>query len=365
VPAAVPPPVLIAPGPDEVSFGRIAGRAAPGTKTIVVSVGRRVLTKKAVGLSRFDFTVELPRRDLTLRVTGVDAQGRRSSTVVGPVFGLPRAAKPRGPPRGSREDPQLARTIRGLAAGFSGTCGIYVQDLRSGAGAAWNARAAFPAASTLKVAIAVQVLIAHGGRPPPGSRVDQLLRRMLIPSDDKPANDLLAWLGGSTSGGSARVNATLRALGLWDTEMYGGYIVQQAWRPIPLRANEQPSFVGKRTTAWDFGRLLRYVHLAAEGKGLLARRFRGSFVPADARFLLYLIAHARPNWLGGYLPGGETAVLHKPGWIKRARHDGGLVYWRSGAFVAVVMTWNSRGVGVSSELLAARVARAALARLRR
>lgn len=364
MPAALPPPELIAPAPDEVSFGRVAGRAPRGTKIVRVGIGSRLLAEKPVGGSRFDFKVELPRRDVQLRVTAVDGQGRRSSTVVGPVFGLPSSAAPRGPPRRGHEDAALAGVIRELARGFPGICGIFVQDLRTGSGAAWNARAQFPAASTLKVAIAIQVLVAHRGRPRLGSQVDRLLRRMLVPSFDKPANELLTWLGGSTSGGSAKVNATLRALGLWDTEMYGGYIVPAARRPIPLHANEQPSFIGKRTTAWDFGRLLRYLHLAADGQGLLARRFRGSFVPADARFLLYLIAHARPNWLGRYLPGG-TGVVHKPGWITRARHDGGLVYSPRGAFVVVVMTWNGRGVGVSSEVLAGRVARAAYDHFRR
>jgi beta-lactamase class A len=362
--AELPPPVLVAPAPDEVSFGRIAGSVARGTQSLRVTIGDRVLATKKVGGTRFDFTVELPRRDVTVRITALDAQGRRSSTVVGPVFGLPSSARPRAPPRRGGEDPRLAEAIRGLARGFAGVCGIFVQDLSSGAGAAWNARAEFPAASTLKVAIAIQVLIAHRGRPAPGSRIDRSLRRMLIPSFDRPANELLTWLGGSTSGGSAKVNATLRALGLWDTEMYGGYIVPAARRPIPLEAIEQPRFVGKRTTAWDFGRLLRYLHLASDGKGLLARRFRGSLVPADARFLLYLIAHARPNWLGSYLP-GATATVHKPGWIKRARHDAGLVYLRDRAFVVVVLTWNSRGVGATSEVLAGRVARAAYDRFRR
>lgn len=365
MPAALPPPELIAPAPDEVSFGRVAGLVARGTQTLRVSVGSRLLAETKVGGSRFDFTVELPRRDIRLRVTAVDERGRRSSTVVGPVFGLPSSAMPRGPPRSGYEDAELAGTIRGLARRFRGTCGIFVQDLRTGMGAAWNARAEFPAASTLKVAIATQVLVAHRGRPPAGSRVDRLLRRMLVPSFDKPANELLTWLGGSTSGGAAKVNATLRALGLWDTEMYGGYIVPAARTPIPLRTNEQPSFVGKRTTAWDFGRLLRYLHAAADGRGLLAQRFRGSFVPADARFLLYLIAHARPNWLGRYLPGAATAVVHKPGWITRARHDAGIVYSQAGAFLVVVMTWNAGGVGASSEVLAGRVARAAYDRFRR
>ena len=33
------------------------------------------------------------------------------------------------------------------------------------------------------------------------------------------------------------------------------------------------------------------------------------------------------------------------------------MYWTGGAFVAVVMTWNSAGVGLASELLAGRVTR--------
>ena len=342
------------PAAHEVSFGRIAGRVAEGTKSIVVSVDGRIAATRELGRNRFDFTIELPRRVFRLTVTAVDDRGRRASTALSPVFGLPRAAEPRAPPRGY-EDARLARTIRNLARSFPGTCAIFVRDLRTGAGTAWNAQTAFPAASTLKVGIAIEVLRTHRGRPELGGRVDRLLRRMLIPSEDRPANELLVWLGGSTSAGAARVNAVFRALGMADTDMYGGYIVQAS----------RPSFVGKRTTASDFGRLLTYLHLAADGKGRLAQRFRGSFVPADARFLLFLLAHARPSWLGRNLTGENVAFVHKPGWITKARHDGGLAYAQSGAFVAVVLTWNAGGVGASSEVLAGRVARATFARFKR
>jgi Beta-lactamase enzyme family len=361
---ALPPPVLVTPSANEVSFGRFAGRVGPGTRIVVVSIDGRVAAKRDLRAGRrtFDFHVELPQRDVRLTMTAVAEGGRRASTSVAPVFGLPRAGSPRAPPRESYEDPRLARTIRALARAFPGTCAVFVQDLRTGAGAAWNARAQFPAASTLKVAIAIEVLRVLRERPAQGTWVDRLLRKMIVPSDDRAANDLLTWLGGSTSAGSARVNATFRALGLDDTDMYGGYIVPSR-TPIPLRRDAQPSFVGKRTTAWDFARLLRYVHLAAEGKGPLARR--GGFVPSEARFLLYLLAHAEPNWLGRDLGGDRVSILHKPAWITRARHDGGLGFWQGGAFVAVVMTWNSGGVGVSSEVLAGRVARAAVSRFRR
>jgi hypothetical protein len=353
------PPVLVTPRAFEVSFGRISGRVSPAATSLVVAVDGRVVARKELrGRRGFDFHVELPPRDVRVTVTAVFARGRRG-TSVGPVFGLPRSAEPRAPPRRGVEDARLARELRALAAGYGGTCAIFVQDLRSGRGAAWNARAEFPAASTLKVAIAVEVLRALRGPPPPGSRLDRMLRSMIVPSEDRPANDLLTWLGGSTSGGSAKVNATFRALGLADTNMYGGYIVPSA-EPIPLRTERQPGFVGKRTSAWDFARLLGYVHQAAAGRGKLARR--GGFVPSEARYLLYLLAHTRPGYLDRYLGGREVTILSKPGWITRVRHDGGLAFWSGGSFVAVVLTYDPRGAGVSEENLAGRVARAAFAR---
>lgn len=344
--------MLVAPSANEVSFGRVAGRAGRGTAVVVVSVNGRVVAKRDLHGDRttFDFHVALPPRDVRVTVIAVTAEGRRSSTTVEPVFGLPMSARPRAPPRG-HGDAKLGRTVRGLARRFSGLCGIFVRDLRTGRGALWNARAEFPAASTLKVAIAIEVLRVLRGKPQRGSTVDRLLRKMLVPSDDKAANALLVWLGGSTSGGSARVNALLRAVGLHDTDMYGGYEVQ----------GTGPSFVGKRTTAWDFGRLLLYLDLAVDGRGRLSERFRGSFVPADARFLLYLLTHAEPSWLAGELPRGQVAVAHKPGWNSRVRHDGGVIYARSGAFVVVVLTWG----GAAPERLAARVARAAFDRFNR
>jgi beta-lactamase family protein len=372
VPAALPTlspaasPVLLVPGPNEVSFGHLVGIVGPGTRRILVRVDGRLQADRAVGGHRFDFALALPRRDVTLTVTAVDRRGRRVSTVVGPVYGLPRTAAPRAPPLTGYEDTRLARTVSALVRAFPGTCAVFVQDLGTGAGAAWNARAHIPAASTLKVAIAVEVLRVHDGKPAPGTLLDRLLRRMLIDSDGEAANQLLVWLGGSTSGGSAHVNATMRALGLTDSEMYGGYEVTRSTsasrrKPIPLRLESEPSFVGKYTTAWDLGRLMRYLHFAAGGKALPPPHLRGTFVPAEARFLLFILARVKESGrLDRYLRGGGAAVLHKAGWITHARHDAGLVYWPGGAFVAVVMTWDARSAGTSSDVLAGRVARAAL-----
>jgi hypothetical protein len=54
--------------------------------------------------------------------------------------------------------------------------------------------------------------------------------------------------------------------------------------------------------------------------------------------------------------------MHKAGWLGTARHDNGLVVWPNGIFVAAVMTWNPSGAGTSSDVLAGKVARAALRR---
>jgi beta-lactamase class A len=275
------------------------------------------------------------------------------------VIGLPRSAAPRAV-RGTLDSP-LAQRVRGLAQAFPGSSALYLEDLVTGRGASWNARARFPAASTLKVAIAVEALRAHTGKPAPGSSLDRLLRRTLLDSDNDAANATEAAFGGGR-----RVDELLRGLGLADTWMAGGYLHGTPMLPpIPIRIESQPAFgCCKYTTAFDLARLLTYIHLAAGGKGPLIARYGASFTVSDARYLLYLLVHVPDRGkLGRYLAGGPYTLAHKAGWIVAARHDVGLVYWPGGVFVAAVMTYGA-GVGPDSDVLAGRAARAMLTRLR-
>ena len=57
-------------------------------------------------------------------------------------------------------------------------------------------------------------------------------------------------------------------------------------------------------------------------------------------------------------------VLHKAGWINVARHDNGIVLWQGGALVVTVMTYRPGGAGIASDVLAGKVASAALRRFR-
>jgi beta-lactamase class A len=363
--ASLRPPAIVAPAPREVSFGRVAGAVSPRAVEVVVKVDGVVKGALAPRGGRFRLFVALPPRDVRVRVVAIDRFGNRAGRSVAPVYGLPRAGTPTGH-RPSQEDRALARRVKALAREHPGIAAAYVQDLRSRVGAAWNARARFPAASTVKLAIAVEVLRTLRGKPARGSSLHGLLRRMLVNSSNRAANTLLGGLGGSTSTGAEEVNQTLRALGLHDSLMYGGYAVQTAAaRPIPVRVEEQPSFgVGKYTTAYDLARLHTLVHMAARSKGAL-RHLDGSFTSADARYLLWTLAHVVDRGkLDRYLP-ARLPVLHKAGWITNARHDAGIVYSREGAFVAVVMTWNAGVVGTSSDVLAGRVAAMALRRFSR
>ena len=370
---ALPPPAIEQPAPRQVSYGVVSGRAAPGAWRVVVSAGGRELGARALRAGstrgrRFWLRVELPAGDVSVRVTTIARDGRSSSSVVRDVFALPAAAQPRFVR--AREDPALAAKLGPLVRRFPGTGAYYVQSLTSGSGAAWNARARFPAGSTLKLAIAVTALARHTGIPPPGSYVGGLFTEMITVSDDKAANALEVWMGGSTSGGSAQVDAMMRSLGLRDSLMYGGYEIDEVRMPsgrIPARVDEQPAWgVGKYTTAWDMSRLWRAVWLASGGLGPLRAKQPG-LTPADARYLLWLLAHVRDSRkLDTSLRGrAGVSVLHKAGWISKARHDTGLVFWPGGVLVAAVMTWNGAGAGAASDVLAGRVAASSLARFRK
>ena len=354
---ALPPPAIVAPAPREVSFGLVSGTAPLGTRKLIVHVGRYVAAEEPLRGRSFSLQVRLTGGPTRITVTAVDGRNRRSSRVIEPVYGLPRASDPRQ--RAPRLDPALGRSLRKLARRHGGTSGIYVQDLRTGRGAAWNAKARFPAGSTLKLAIAVTVLRSLEHAPESYTQVARLLAKMLVNSDNEAANALEVWLAGSTSAGSARVDETMRAVGLSDSLMYGGYETSRrpaAGAPIPIRVERQPTFgVGKYTTAADLARLARAVYLAAVGKGPLPRL---GVTGSEARYLLWLLAQVTDRGKLDRFFGTVPVVLHKAGWLENARHDNGIVAFEGGVFVAAVMTWR---VPAADEL-AGRVALTAFAR---
>jgi len=355
MPAHVDRPALVQPAPREISFGRIRGTVGAGTARVVVLVDGERRADEQLDGRRFDLRVKLPMRDVELRVVAEDALGNHAETRVGPVLGLPAAEE--GAAEKTHEDAGLEREVDDLVDGFPGIAAVYVENLETGAGAAWNARARFPAASTVKLAIAIEVLRTLGEKPAEGSGLDNLLSLMLVDSDNTAANELLAWLGGSETSGAERVNGLLSDLDVEDTHLYGGFLVANPG-PIPLTIEREPEFEGKYTTAWDLAQLHRAVHLAAGGTGPLTQ-IDGEFTPSDARFLLWTLAHSADTGKLDRYVGSDAIVPHKAGWVTEARHDAGIVYTPEGAFVAAVMTYTGSDAGLTSDELAGHVAQAA------
>jgi hypothetical protein len=366
------PPAIERPAPYEVSYGVVQGRASSSARRVIVRVDGKLVRDVPLRRRSFSLDVPLPAHEVRVRVETVDRRGRHAGRTVRHVLGLPRVARPVERPL--RLDPRLERDLTRLATGYRGTAAAYVENLATGAGAAWNARATFPAASTLKLAIAVTLLGRADGPPARGSELDGLLRRMLIPSDNEAANRLLVLLGGSTRGGGALVNAAMRSIGLERTEMYGGYVLGTSLAPprglagrgVPLTVVSQPAWgIGKATTALDLARLFRAIWLGSGGLGPFVRGGSG-VTPAEARYLLYVLARvgdrAKLARTVGAIPG--VVVMHKAGWVDAARHDAGLVVWRGGVLVAVAMTHRFGGAGTRADVLAGRVAAAALRRFR-
>jgi hypothetical protein len=359
LPVHVDAPAIVRPAAREVSFGRISGEVGAGTYRVVVRVnGREEADERAKG-TKFDLRIDLPPHDVTVEVEAQDALGNSASSRVHPVLGLPASTEKVATT--SHEDRALARTVNALVDDFPGTSAVYVENLQTGAGAAWNATAHFPAASTVKLAIAVEFFRTATDRPKEGTTLDVLLRDMLVSSDNASANALLEWIGSTDAGGADLVNRMLESLDLDDTHMYGAFLIASGGAPIPLETESEPTFVGKYTTAWDLAQLFRFVHLAATGKGPLLD-LEGSFAPSDARAILWLLAHSDDHGKLDRFAGDDTIVAHKGGWVSDARHDAGLVYTPDGAFVAAVMT-SIAVAGDSSDLLAGEVARAAKERL--
>ncbi len=356
------PPAIVSPGPRQTSFGRIVARIPPGTERVSLYVNDVLERDKETSRAVVEFKVDLPKGDSQIRVVAHDPVGGTKADEVDRVLGLPRAGRPTG------TEPQLEgrlqRRLKELAASFPGTTAFYVMNLRTGLGAGWNARARFPAASTVKLAIAVEVMRRLRTIPPRETTLGHKLRQMLVVSSNLAANDLLEWLGGSQTAGASQVSAMLRRVGLVDTYLYGGYVLgtASAGRPIPVNVVSQPSFSGKYTTAWDLARLHRYLHSATAGRGPLITQLSG-FTRTEARHLLYYLGHSTNRGrLDRFVGDRAMAVPHKAGWISTARHDAGIVYWSGGAFVAAVMTWNGNGVSTQADVLAGRIAETALDR---
>jgi beta-lactamase class A len=351
--AAPPPPVISAP---PVSFGHAAVRLRASAERVEVQADGRITARLRPPPGPRRISVPVPTGVHAVRVRAITRGGSRWSATVR-VRALPRSALRAGRIPGF-VDRRLQRDMERLAGATSAVTGVYVQHLVTGCGAAVNADAQFPAASTLKAAILVDAV--RQGR---AASLRPTLDRMIIDSDDGAANAALAALGGgSGDAGAAQVTGTLHDLGLARSLVRRPYIVEQERRPLPIGTTSAPPlYTNFISTPYELARLMVAVHRGAIGRGGVERLGIGT---AEARCELlarFLDVRDSTKLVAG-LPSG-VPVAHKTGYTDDVRHDAGVIYLRSGPVVASAMTYRASSIAGTGERFISRVATAARARL--
>jgi beta-lactamase class A len=231
---------------------------------------------------------------------------------------------------------QLEEAVTQLRAGFRGAVSVYVEDLQTGRSIAVDPDRPIPAASLIKLPLAVAVLEqelagkialdteltlkatdkADGSgvlkRYRAGTRltVANLLELMLQRSDNTATNILTDLLG------LEEINGSCRRQGLGATCM-PRYIMD-------LEARDRK--IENVTSAADMARIL---------KGLYARKILDG--PSCERLLDILKGQQVRDRLPRYLPSG-VVLAHKTGLMNKQCHDAGILFGRNHDYVVVVLT---------------------------
>lgn len=347
MPPAVPPVPVVAPAP--VLFGHVTVRVGAGTRMIVPVLDGRARRAVRVRPGPRRVSLSLPAGRWNLAVRAVGRRGARSSAAR-VVWVLPASAT--ATIRSGRGDRVLQRRLHGLSAGAGFVNGIYVRNLATGCGAAVNAGAPFPAASTLKAAILLDAVRRRTGASP------ALLDRMVIDSDDLASNALLGVEGGGDAmSGAARVTETMHLAGMPNSLVRRPYIIDKERIPVTVTARPE-LYTNYISTPYELAVLMIALHRGALGKGPVRRM---GVSPAVARREItrrLLEVRDRTKIVAGVPPG--MPVAHKTGYTTEVKADAGIVYAPRGPIVISVMGWSNAG---ASEAFISRVAAATVARL--
>lgn len=348
---APPPPIVADAG---TVFGEVAVRVGPRTEVLEMVVDGRVRARLRLpgGPRRVAAPLLVGDHMVRARARG-DGGARQSATIR--IRVLPRSAGRVGRIPG-RVDVRLQGEVAALAAALPAISGVYVQHLVTGCGAAVNAEAPFPAASTLKAAILIDVVRRAHGRP--SASIGRLLDGMVVDSSDLAAN---AVLGGASSPES--VTATMREMGLAQSLVRRPYIIEDA--RLPLDAIARPAlYTNFVSTPFELARIMVAIHRAALGRGALpglgvsARAVRVEIMPR-------LLSVRDSTKIVAGVPSG-VPVLHKSGYTEEVKHDAGIVYLKHGPVIVAAMTWAQGGVSdATGDRFIADVTRAATSRLAR
>ena len=308
-----------------------------------------VMFSDAVPFSRRFASIRGQRLDVATAMRKIDAHLQLLSAP-------PQLALPLQPDMHVRQPQpaQLQGGITALAQEWEGVVGISVLDPTSGQMVAeLNEQTVFSGASVMKVAILLDSYLTHPRFTPEQER---WLDAMIIESDNRAANNLLAASAGGTTPrdavrGARAMSALLRDLGLAHTYQYQPY--QSDDNPIDpadldtlvgSEREDPPPYTDAdralRSTPAEMSRIFLWIEQCSQGSGILLERFAGSLTVARCQEMLNRLEqngdHSR--MVAGF-PAG-TRVAHKSGWIADMQADVGIVHSPGGDFVLAVYVYS-------------------------
>lgn len=216
------------------------------------------------------------------------------------VLDVSRSAVPAHPL--ASEDVALSRRLAALARRFDGFSGVWTHDMTTGRWAGWNEDAQFPAASLVKLAVAVAT-------PWPSLHLSYDMSAMLRWSSNLAANRLYREVG------RAAIEAALRRMGAVHSTYTGPYRVGTS------RSSNPPRISARVTTARDVGRMLFWLEVNHRGDILGELEHSEQF---------------KDN-VGILRPRDPAAQKH--GWFSVVRHSAAIVYSKNGPRIVVVLTY--------------------------
>ncbi len=360
---AVAGPIPLRPVPGEAFFGQVvASGPAAAAEATISSRGVMRTVPVLAGIARADVSGPVGPRGVTvvMRDAAGQAIARRRTR---DAYLLPRSGRVAVP--GARRDRALENALARIAARHAGVNAIWVQKLWNGRAAGYNADAEFPAASLVKLPLAVGAVMRMGTRPwlhASWPDIVEVLRR----SDDKAANRVVDAVGsGCGAGPDAAAADGLRRLGARQSTYPGCYLIEDELQPrLPAGGvASTPTWSNRHTTARDMGRMLFALQAAAVPTP--AGRRQTGVDPLRARLVLDLLltadqVGANASLFADGLPAG-TPIAEKNGWRKQEQHGAAIAYTRRGPVILVVLTQRPGEADLAdAREIGAEVARAAV-----